>query len=84
MAHIVQQALDLGLNLQTWTPVTAVSGSAHQWIVHTDRGSIITGRVVHTTNAYAGFLLPEMEGAIRPTPHMYVFLTSHPAPFFGV
>ncbi|OWZ50580.1 hypothetical protein C368_06725 [Cryptococcus neoformans 125.91] len=70
VVHIVQQALDLGLSLQTWTPVTSISGSAHQWTVHTDRGSIITGRVVHTTNAYAGFLLPEMEGAIRPTPHM--------------
>lgn len=72
MAHIVQQALDLGLNLQTWTPATSISGSAHQWTVHTDRGSITTSKVVHTTNAYAGFLLPEVRGAIHPTPHMYV------------
>nr|KIR84852.1 hypothetical protein I308_05028 [Cryptococcus tetragattii IND107] len=70
VAHIVQQALDLGLNLQTWTPATSISGSAHQWTVHTDRGSITTSKVVHTTNAYAGFLLPEVRGAIHPTPHM--------------
>ncbi|WVO24383.1 uncharacterized protein IAS62_005749 [Cryptococcus decagattii] len=63
-------ALDLGLNLQTWTPATSISGSAHQWTVHTDRGSITTSKVVHTTNAYAGFLLPEVKGAIHPTPHM--------------
>ncbi|EAL17431.1 hypothetical protein CNBM2350 [Cryptococcus deneoformans B-3501A] len=70
VAHIAQQALDLGLNLQTWTPVTSISGSAHQWTVHTDRGSITASKVVHTTNAYAGFLLPEMRVAIHPTPHM--------------
>ncbi|KIR71019.1 hypothetical protein I310_05433 [Cryptococcus deuterogattii CA1014] len=64
------QALDFGLNLQTWTPATSISGSAHQWTIHTDRGSITTSKVVHTTNAYAGFLLPEMKGAIHPTPHM--------------
>ncbi|ODN77772.1 hypothetical protein L202_04902 [Cryptococcus amylolentus CBS 6039] len=70
VAHIVQSALDLGLNLQTWTPVTAVTGSAHQWTVHTERGEIKASKVVHCTNAYAGVLLPETKGAINPTPHM--------------
>ncbi|WVQ72711.1 hypothetical protein IAR50_002271 [Cryptococcus sp. DSM 104548] len=70
VAHIVQRALDLGLNLQTWTPVSSVTGSAHQWTVHTERGDIKTSKVVHCTNAYAGVLLPETKGAINPTPHM--------------
>ncbi|KAK6906014.1 hypothetical protein I203_106849 [Kwoniella mangroviensis CBS 8507] len=70
VAHINQQSLDLGLNLQTWTPVTKVSGSANQWTVHTERGDISTPVVVHATNAYAGALLPETRGASRPCPHM--------------
>ncbi|WWD09710.1 hypothetical protein V865_007838 [Kwoniella europaea PYCC6329] len=70
VAHINQQSLDLGLNLQTWTPVTKVSGSANKWTVHTERGDISTPVVVHATNAYAGALLPETRGAIRPCPHM--------------
>ncbi|WVW82635.1 hypothetical protein I302_104646 [Kwoniella bestiolae CBS 10118] len=70
VAHINKQSLDLGLNLQTWTPVTNVSGSANDWTVHTGRGDISTPVVIHATNAYAGALLPETRGAIRPCPHM--------------
>ncbi|WWD17602.1 hypothetical protein CI109_102043 [Kwoniella shandongensis] len=70
VAHVTKQSLDLGLNLQTWTPVTSVTGSADQWTVHTERGDITTSTVIHATNAYAGVLLPETLGAIRPTPHM--------------
>ncbi|WRT64413.1 uncharacterized protein IL334_001345 [Kwoniella shivajii] len=70
VAHINRQSLDLGLNLQTWTPVTDISGSANKWAVHTERGTVKTPIVVHATNAYAGALLPETKGAIRPCPHM--------------
>ncbi|WWC58905.1 uncharacterized protein I303_101450 [Kwoniella dejecticola CBS 10117] len=70
IAHINKQSLELGLNLQTWTPVTKVSGSADDWTVHTDRGNIRTPVVIHATNAYAGALLPETKGAIKPCPHM--------------
>ncbi|WVQ82459.1 hypothetical protein IAT38_004588 [Cryptococcus sp. DSM 104549] len=70
VGHVIQQALDLGLNLQTWTPATSITGSANQWTVHTERGAINTPTVIHCTNAYAGVLLPETQGAIRPTPHM--------------
>ncbi|KAK4685062.1 hypothetical protein P7C73_g5095, partial [Tremellales sp. Uapishka_1] len=72
VAHITQKALALGLNLQTWTPVTGVveSTKAGQWTVKTARGDITTPTVVHATNAYAGYLLPEVKGSIRPTPHM--------------
>lgn len=71
MAHVIQRALDLGLNLQTWTPATGVTGSAGDWLVHTERGRIAARTVIHATNAYAPALLPEVAGAIRPTPHMY-------------
>ena len=73
VAHIVRQALDLGLNLQTWTAVTSVTQSTEkpgQWVVSTSRGSIVTPTVIHATNAYAQALLPETNGIIRPTPHM--------------
>ncbi|WWC66135.1 uncharacterized protein I206_100035 [Kwoniella pini CBS 10737] len=70
VAHVNKQSLALGLNLQTWTPVTKVSGSANDWTVHTERGNIKTPIVIHATNAYAGALLPETRGGIKPTPHM--------------
>ncbi|OCF45328.1 hypothetical protein I317_00851 [Kwoniella heveanensis CBS 569] len=70
VAYVNKQSLELGLNLQTWTPVTSVTGKANEWIVHTERGSITTPTVIHATNAYAGALLPEVQGAISPVPHM--------------
>ncbi|WWC86544.1 uncharacterized protein L201_001421 [Kwoniella dendrophila CBS 6074] len=70
VAHINKRSLDLGLNLQTWTPVTRITGSSNNWKIHTDRGEINTPVVIHATNAYAGALLPETKGAIRPCPHM--------------
>ncbi|WWD16931.1 hypothetical protein CI109_101363 [Kwoniella shandongensis] len=62
--------LGLGLNLQTWTPATSVEGSANQWVVRTERGSISTPTVIHATNGFAGTLLPETRSVIIPTPHM--------------
>ncbi|WVF70923.1 hypothetical protein IAT40_005718 [Kwoniella sp. CBS 6097] len=72
MAHVAREALDLGLLLHTWTPVTAVSEipDSPDWKVETPRGSIRTPLVVHATNAYAPALLPETKGAIEPVPHM--------------
>ncbi|ORY35319.1 putative FAD dependent oxidoreductase [Naematelia encephala] len=72
-AHVAGKALDLGLNIQTWTPVTAVTeapSSPGQWNVETARGIITTPTVLYATNAYTGALLPETRGAIRPVPHM--------------
>jgi glycine/D-amino acid oxidase-like deaminating enzyme len=63
VAHVIQQALDLGLNLQTWTPATGVTGSGGDWLVHTERGSIAAPTVIHATNAYAPALLPEVTDA---------------------
>lgn len=79
-AHIMRLNLAMGLNFQTWTPVTSISESTDkpgQWVVNTDgRGSITTPTVVHATNAYASAILPELKTFIRPTPHMSVtFMT---------
>lgn len=68
---MIETCIELGLNLQTWTPVRSVNpGKAGKWTVHTDRGAITTPTVIHTTNAYAGALLPEVIGPIKPVPHM--------------
>ncbi|KAK0459782.1 DAO-domain-containing protein [Desarmillaria tabescens] len=70
--YIITTCLSKGLNLQTWTPVNSVSLSddSRNWVVATERGSIVTPTVVHATNAYASALLPEFENIIKPTPHM--------------
>lgn len=73
VAHVVKRCIDMGVNLQTWTPALSVTESADkpgQWVVVTDRGSITTPSVVHCTNAYAAALLPEFNNVILPTPHM--------------
>ncbi|KII89732.1 hypothetical protein PLICRDRAFT_39889 [Plicaturopsis crispa FD-325 SS-3] len=74
VAHILESALALGLNLQTHTRVTSVTRAASSasgkplWSVNTqDRGSIVTPTVVHATNAFAGTLLPLLKDNISPT-----------------
>lgn len=71
VAHILRDALQRGLNLQTNTTVTGISpGADGSWNVLTPRGVVNCRQVVHATNAYAAALLPEFEGLIRPTPHL--------------
>ena len=70
VAHVLRHCLELGLNLQSRTTVTAVSPAGDGWTVHTTRGEINTPTVVYATNAYTPALLPETKGAIRPTPHL--------------
>ncbi|ORX34976.1 putative FAD dependent oxidoreductase [Kockovaella imperatae] len=73
VAHIVEAALDLGLNVQTWTLAREIQPSESDrksWRVYTDRGAITAPVIIHATNAYAGALLPETKHVIRPTPHM--------------
>ncbi|WWC97887.1 hypothetical protein V866_004775 [Kwoniella sp. B9012] len=70
VAFVIKRCLKLGLNLQTMTPVTSVSGSSNNWTVHTSRGKISTPTVIHTTNAYSAALLPETKKSITPIPHM--------------
>lgn len=56
------------LNLQAHTPATSISErKANGWItVKTDRGTIRTKAVVHTTNRWASHLLPEFDKLIMP------------------
>lgn len=64
---LLRIVLDAGnLNLQAHTPAQAVSERDTQgWItVTTDRGSIRTRAVVHTTNRWASHLLPEFSKLI--------------------
>ncbi|KIY66345.1 FAD dependent oxidoreductase [Cylindrobasidium torrendii FP15055 ss-10] len=57
------------LTLHTHTPVTEVVQAGEAWEVVTPRGSTACKYVLHTTNAYAGHLLPSMSGpnGIIPT-----------------
>ncbi|ESK91655.1 fad dependent oxidoreductase [Moniliophthora roreri MCA 2997] len=60
------------LKLHTHTPVTAVEPlniGDKRWSLQTPRGSISCRYVVHATNAYAGHLIPHMNGqaGILPT-----------------
>ncbi|KAK7050022.1 hypothetical protein VNI00_005454 [Paramarasmius palmivorus] len=58
------------LKLHTQTPVTAVEPlSDDRWSLQTPRGSIACQYVVHATNAYAGHLVPHLNGeaGIIPT-----------------
>ncbi|WRT68995.1 uncharacterized protein IL334_005977 [Kwoniella shivajii] len=72
VAYIIERCLKLGLNLQTLTPVSSVTESSKKdcWSIQTERGSVETSNVIHTTNAYAGSLLPELNQSIIPIPHM--------------
>lgn len=58
------------MNLQTQTPVTAVSrapeNAAEKWLVSTPRGEILTNTVIHASNGYASALVPELQGKIVP------------------
>ena len=62
VTQIVEQLLDLGMNLQTQTPVIKVwrFQDKSAWIVETTRGKIVTTNVVHATNGYVQYLLPEL------------------------
>ncbi|WVQ77774.1 hypothetical protein IAR50_007464 [Cryptococcus sp. DSM 104548] len=70
VAYVIQRCLNSGLNLQTWTPATSISGSPHNWVLHTPRGDLTTPTIIHATNGFAPFLLPELTSLINPTPHM--------------
>jgi glycine/D-amino acid oxidase-like deaminating enzyme len=60
-------ALDLGLNLQTHATVTAVEReSSSHWKVITDSVEVKTPKVIHATNGYSSYLLPELTGRVVP------------------
>ncbi|KAF9445786.1 DAO-domain-containing protein [Macrolepiota fuliginosa MF-IS2] len=65
----------LKLKLHTLTPVTSIdsalpsnSASKHtKWIVTTPRGALTCKNIIHATNAYAPYLLPQFQDRIIPT-----------------
>ena len=71
VAHLLKKAVALGVNLQTFTPVSSVT-TANQgsnevrWTVKTPRGTIETDKVVYATNGYTSALVPEMKDKIVP------------------
>ncbi|KAF8177553.1 DAO-domain-containing protein [Mycena galopus ATCC 62051] len=72
VAHLMNKCLTMGLNLQTWIPVTSVTASLKTglWDVNTARGTISTPTVVYATNAYTSSILPVFSKYIKPTAHM--------------
>ncbi|KAI8630190.1 FAD dependent oxidoreductase [Xylariaceae sp. FL1651] len=68
--HLLSSAVAAGVNLQTHTPVHAVSSVADSegyWALETARGSIKAKRIVFATNGYTSGLLPEYMDAILPS-----------------
>ncbi|KAA1088163.1 hypothetical protein PGTUg99_021481 [Puccinia graminis f. sp. tritici] len=62
---LIQSKLIDGLNVElfTHTPVLKIERSAFgkpNWMVHTSRGKFESKYVVHATNAYASYLLPQL------------------------
>ncbi|KAF4344858.1 FAD dependent oxidoreductase [Fusarium beomiforme] len=54
-----------GLSINTHTPVESVTHNRHgSYTVTTPRGVIKASHVIHTTNAYAGQLLPPVRGCV--------------------
>ncbi|KAI3322981.1 FAD dependent oxidoreductase [Xylariaceae sp. AK1471] len=68
--HLLASAVAAGVNLQTHTPVHAVSPVADSegyWALETARGSIKAKRIIFATNGYTSGLLPEYIDAIIPS-----------------
>ena len=66
---LLSTVLAVGVNLQTHTPVSAVSStpdSEGYAAVKTERGILRAKKVVYATNAYTAALLPDFEGKIIP------------------
>lgn len=58
-----------GLNLQTHTRATSISSTADsqgKWLIQTDRGVVLAGRVVMASNSYTAAILPEYRDQIIP------------------
>ncbi|KAJ6781293.1 hypothetical protein PWT90_07979 [Aphanocladium album] len=58
------------LFIETKTPVENItyddSNATHPYTLHTPRGRVKAGKIIHATNGYAGHLLPAIRGIIYP------------------
>lgn len=58
---LLSNVIGRGCKLWTHCPVTQVAPSeGAKWDIHTPRGIVSTEKVIHCTNVYAGFLLPQL------------------------
>lgn len=80
---ILNDAISKGVKLWTHCPVTKVvkhqsAGDQFRWDVHTPRGIIATETVIHCTNAYAAYLVPELSQFIIPNrAQSHAFIPRH-------
>ncbi|KAH7393270.1 FAD dependent oxidoreductase [Cadophora sp. MPI-SDFR-AT-0126] len=67
--HLLQRAVDRGVNLQTNTPVLSISENPSEdgyYSVKTQRGILLAKTIVLATNAYTSSLAPEYSSRIIP------------------
>ncbi|GKT90075.1 FAD dependent oxidoreductase [Colletotrichum tofieldiae] len=67
--HLLSKALDAGVNLQTHTPVEAVTETPDEdgyLTLTTPRGKVRATKIVYATNGYTSSLLPEFVDKIVP------------------
>ncbi|KAK5059372.1 hypothetical protein LTR69_005960 [Exophiala sideris] len=67
--HLLKSAVSRGANLQTMTPVTAVSETPQadgRWLVSTSRGHVRAKKILYATNAYTSDIAPQFENHIIP------------------
>ncbi|KAI9052251.1 hypothetical protein LZ554_003608 [Drepanopeziza brunnea f. sp. 'monogermtubi'] len=68
--HLLQRAVDRGVNLQTKTAVLNISDSSSEdgyYSIKTQRGTILAKTIVLATNAYTSSLAPEYSSKIVPS-----------------
>ena len=70
---LLSSVVSKGVGLWTHCPVTAVSrhqpgshSDQSRWVAHTPRGTIAADTIVHCTNAYASYLLPQLSNFVTP------------------
>ncbi|EMD84899.1 hypothetical protein COCC4DRAFT_154574 [Bipolaris maydis ATCC 48331] len=85
VTHLLQKAVNQGVNLQTFTPVESVraienDAQGFKWAVDTCRGTVKTKTVIFATNGYTSALVPEMKGKIVPVRGMVAHITAPNAP----
>ncbi|KAH6861523.1 hypothetical protein AA0118_g6596 [Alternaria tenuissima] len=84
VAHLLEKAVSMGVNLQTNTPVSSVSAADEstkdRWVVNTSRGSVETSTLVYATNGYTSALVPEMKEKVVPVRGIVARLAGENAP----
>ncbi|KAL5335906.1 FAD dependent oxidoreductase-domain-containing protein [Aspergillus crustosus] len=69
--HLLEKAVQQGVNLQTHTKVTSIIKSDHthptsRWTIHTSRGTMTAKKLIIATNGYTSAILPQYRNRIVP------------------